>query len=113
MSSDFKVLKVPIGKEKSVFYYYKRFKPQDFAQISEMALVPPEKTLYMCHFLRPIEESFISKYMQQSQIKRVELGQYKNKATNSRKGKRRTIYFALIVLKTEEYLQSLLKTDVL
>lgn len=50
------------------------------------------------------------KYFNKTQIKKVELGQYRNKSTNARKGKRRTIYFAIVVFRSEDYLQSLLST---
>ena len=64
----------------------------------------------MCHFEQAIKEEFIMKYFNKTQIKKVEIGQYRNKSTNARKGKRRTIYFAIVVFRSEDYMESLLKT---
>ena len=105
---------MPIGKEKSVFYYYKQFRAKEFMQNHDddesMSLLPEARSLYMCHFVQPIKEDFIMKYFNKTQIKKVEIGQYRNKSTNARKGKRRTIYFAIIVFRNEDYMQSLLST---
>ena len=39
--ADFKILKVPITKEKTVFYYYKQYKPSE-TQLLDM---PSDKTI--------------------------------------------------------------------
>lgn len=54
--------------------------------------------MYICHFIRPLEEEFIQKFFGQvGKIKEIQIGEYKNKACNKRK--RRTIYFAIVVFK--------------
>lgn len=62
----------------------------------------------MCHFLRPIEESFIQKYFGLvGKLSQVHIGEYKNKANNKRK--RRTVYFAIVVYKRAEDCQLVLR----
>ena len=54
--------------------------------------------MYICHFIRPLEEEFIQKFFGQvGKIKEIQIGEYKNKACNKRK--RRTIYFAIVIFK--------------
>ena len=75
--------------------------------------MPEDRSLYVCHFVRPIEENFIFKYFGRNQIKRVEYGQYRNKSNNGRKSKRRTIHFAIIVYREKEHLKQVLTTKLL
>lgn len=75
--------------------------------------MPEDRSLYLCHFARAVEESFINKYFGRNQIKRVEYGQYRNKTSNGRKNKRRTIYFAIIVYREAEFLKQVLTTKLL
>ena len=65
MSSNYKILKIPISREKSVFYYYRRYEPKGAdgskGDSHNMNLVdlPVDRTLYVCHFVRPIDEDTI------------------------------------------------------
>ena len=91
------MLKVPVNRDKAVFYYYKAYSPQ--AETKGLLDVPLDRSLYLCHFLRPIEDEFVQKFFGSiGKIKQIYLGEYKNKACNKRK--RRTIYYAIIVFKT-------------
>jgi RNA recognition motif-containing protein len=68
---------------------------------STLVELPSDRTIYVCHFLRPIQEDFIKKYFGLAgKIKQIHLGEYKNKANNKRK--RRTVYFAIVVYKHAE-----------
>ena len=102
--TDYKILKFPLSKDKSVFYYYTPYTPS--SQTSDpnnpqLNALPEERTLQVCHFVRAIEEEFIHKYFGMvGKIKQIHLGQFKNKANKSRK--RRTMYFALVVYKKKE-----------
>ena len=107
MSSNYKILKIPISREKSVFYYYRQYQPKGAdgtkGDSHNMNLVdlPVERTLYVCHFVRPIDENTIQKYFGLvGKIKQIHIGEYKNKANNKRK--RRVLYFAIIVYKHAE-----------
>lgn len=63
--------------------------------------IPQDRSMFICHFLRPLEEEFIQKFFGQiGKIKQILIGEYKNKACNKRK--RRTIYFAIVVFKNVE-----------
>ena len=100
--SQYSILKIPVNREKSVFYYYKPYQPKDQEDIQDSlksrAEIPSSRSLYVCHFLRPIEETFIQKFFGQvGKISAIHIGTYKNKACNKRK--RRTIYYAIIVFK--------------
>ncbi|CDW80894.1 UNKNOWN [Stylonychia lemnae] len=100
MSSEYKILKIPITKDKTVFYYYKRY-VQKSAKPEQIVTLPQDRTIYVCHFLRAIEESFIQKFFGLAgKIKQINIGEYKNKANNKRK--RRTVYFALVTYKNTE-----------
>lgn len=100
VSSDYKILKIPITKDKTVFYYYKRY-TQKTSKTDEIVTLPQDRTIYVCHFIRPIEETFIKKYFGLAgKIRQISIGEYKNKANNKRK--RRTVYFALISYKRAE-----------
>ena len=58
-NNSYRILKIPVNREKAVFYYYKKFEQTDSKSIVD---VPDEKAIYLCHFLRPIEEEFVQKY---------------------------------------------------
>ena len=69
MSSEYKILKIPITKDKTVFYYYKRYTNKNSGSNSNkktgqesIVTLPEDKTLYVCHFNRPIEEPFVQKF---------------------------------------------------
>jgi len=100
---------VPVSREKQVFYYYKRFEPNSSDTDATLANPPPaEKTIYVVHFLQPIQESFIMKtFSHAGQIKQVHIGTFKPKA--SRKKQKRTLHFALVVFKKPESVDALLK----
>ena len=66
-----------------------------------------DRSIYLCHFLRAIDETFVQKFFGQiGKIKQIHFGVYKNKACNKRK--KRTIYFAIIVFKHVEDCQKCL-----
>lgn len=95
----YKILKVPIAKEKAVFYYYKQYVPKE--SDSNLVSLPADRTIYVCHFIRPLDEDTIQKLFGiVGKIKQIHIGEYKNKANN--KKKRRTVYFALITYKRVE-----------
>jgi hypothetical protein len=100
----YKILKVPINKEKSVFYYYKRYSGGNGgAEKGEEMIVslPKERTIQICHFVRPIDENTIQKFFGLvGKIKQIQIGEYKNKGNNKRQ--RRTVYFATVVFKSAE-----------
>ena len=106
--SNYKILKIPISREKSVFYYYKQYEPKkkDAEGDKQLALdnlieLPVEKTIYICHFLRPIQEEFIKKYFGLAgKIKQIHMGEYKSKGNNKRQ--RRAVYFGIVVYKNAE-----------
>ena len=60
----YKILKIPINREKSVFYYYKAFDTLDVPSEKQERLIdiPKSKSIYLCHFARDIEEDFILKF---------------------------------------------------
>ena len=63
--------------------------------------LPSERTIQVCHFVKPIDENTIQKYFGLAgKIKQIQIGEYKNKANNKRK--RRTVYFALVVYKSAD-----------
>lgn len=105
MSSSYQILKVPVSREKQVFYYYRRFKAQTDSEA--IADAPPEaKSLYVVHFLQPIEESFLLKtFGHAGRIKKTIIGMFKPK---SKKKQRRTLYFAIVVFKSEESVDKLI-----
>ena len=70
--------------------------------------IPQERSIYLCHFLREIDETFVQKFFGQvGKIKQIHFGVYKNKACNKRK--KRTIYFAIIVFKKAADCDAILK----
>eukprot|EP00347_Sterkiella_histriomuscorum_P020550 403337379 len=100
-SSEYKILKIPITKDKIVFYYYRRYTQKSTAETKNSNVIvslPEDRTIYVCHFNRPIDENFVQKFFGMAgKIKQVQIGEYKNKANNKRK--RRTVYFAIITYK--------------
>ena len=69
---------------------------------------PPERTLYVVHFLQKIEESFLLRtFKHAGKIKKTIIGSYQPKRAQRRAHKRRTIYYALVVFKTSEALEQL------
>jgi len=62
-ASNYRILKIPVNREKAVFYYYK---PYVKDKESGMLEVPQDRSVYLCHFLRPIEEDFINKFFAQA-----------------------------------------------
>ena len=76
MSSSYQILKVPVSREKQVFYYYRRYKAQTDSEA--IADAPPEaKSLYVVHFLQPIEESFLLKtFGHAGKIKKTIIGMF-------------------------------------
>ena len=100
-SPSYRILKLPVSRENTVFYYYKPYsKLQDSASNSLLDL-PEDRTIYVCHFLREISEDFIQKYFGLvGKLKQIHLGSFRNKA--NKKSKRRTVYFALVVFKSPE-----------
>ena len=52
--SNYKILKIPISKEKSVFYYYKQYVPKSDSSSADLekklVTLPLDKTIYVCHF---------------------------------------------------------------
>jgi hypothetical protein len=56
----YKILKVPLNKEKAVFYYYKRYAGGDDKKEDTMIVsLPPERTIQICHFVRAIDENTV------------------------------------------------------
>ena len=77
MASSFAILKVPVSREKQVLYYYKPYVP-DTASLPTLASPPPpERTLYVVHFLQKIEEGFLLKtFGQVDKIKKTIIGSF-------------------------------------
>ena len=99
MSKAFSILKIPVSRERQVLYYYKPYDPQQ-TEVSDQLLdqPPAERTIYVVHFLQPIEESFLLKtFSHAGKIKKTIISEFKPKA--SRRAHKRTIYFALVVFK--------------
>ena len=119
-TNQYRILKIPINRERAVFYYYKAYNAKDFSDdsgnLSKAANLPSSlvdidqsKAVYICHFDREIDTDFIKKFFGRvGKIKQINLGSYRNKANNGRKNKRRTIYFAIVVYKHEKDARNLL-----
>lgn len=110
----YKILKVPISKEKAVFYYYKKYdqggQTQKKNEDGEVTLIdlPKERTIQICHFNKPIDENTVQKFFGLAgKIKQIQIGDYKNKGNNKRK--RRTVYFALVVYKSADDCKAILE----
>jgi len=103
----FAILKVPVTREKEVLYYYRPYTPSP--ELPSLASPPPpDRTLYVVHFLQPIEESFLLRtFSHAGKIKKTIIGSYQPKRAARRAHKRRTLYYALIVFKTAESLEKL------
>ena len=80
----YSILKVPVSREKQVFYYYKPYIPTDEA--GKIATPPPaDRSLYVVHFDQQIMESFLLRTFEHAgPIKQTHIGHYKPKA-NSKK----------------------------
>ena len=104
MSSNYQILKVPVSKEKQVFYYFRRYKQSDTENIVDC---PPEsRSIYVVHFLQPIEESFLLRtFGHAGKVKKTIIGMFKPK---SKKKQRRTLYFAIVVFKNDESVDKIL-----
>ena len=93
----YRIMKIPVNRDKSVMYYYKRYEklPENDESLLD---IPADRSIYLCHFLREIDETFVQKFFGQvGKIRQIHFGVYKNKACNKRS--KRTIYFAIIVFK--------------
>lgn len=93
-----------------MLYYYKPYKPDPTgAGMPTLASPPPpERTLYVVHFLQPIEENFLLRtFSIAGKIKKTIIGQFQPKRASRRAHKRRTLYYALVVFKTAESLELL------
>ena len=103
-------MKVPVSREKQVFYYYKRYIATD-SSINQIASPPPEdRSLYVVHFDQEIKESFLLKTFQYvGEIAQTHISHFKPKA--SKKKQKRTLYFAIVVFKRAESLDKLLGVD--
>jgi hypothetical protein len=56
--SEYSILKVPVSREKQVFYYFKRYQASDKTTV--IATPPPsDRSLYVVHFEQMIQESFL------------------------------------------------------
>ena len=99
---------MPVSREKQVLYYYKPY-VADAENMPSLATPPPaERTLYVVHFLQSIEESFLLKtFGKAGKIKKTIIGSYQPKRVARRSHKARTLYYALIVYKTQEALEKL------
>mmetsp|Transcript_31445 Transcript_31445/g.41644 ORF Transcript_31445/g.41644 Transcript_31445/m.41644 type:complete len:211 (+) Transcript_31445:134-766(+) len=69
---------------------------------------PAERTLYVVHFLQPIEESFLLRtFSHAGKIKKTIIGSFQPKRASKRAHKRRTLHYALVVFKSAEALAKL------
>lgn len=103
----YKILKIPISKEKSVFYYYRKYSPKTDTS-NQIVTLPEDRTIYVCHFIKAIDEPTIKKFFGVAgKIKQIHIGEFRNKANN--KKKRRTVYFAIVVFKNAEDCELVLK----
>ncbi len=105
--SEYSILKVPVSREKQVFYYFKRYQASDKTTV--IATPPPsDRSLYVVHFEQMIQESFLLRIFQQfvGQVTQTHIGHFKPKA--SKKKAKRTLYFAIVVFKNADDLSKLL-----
>lgn len=75
----FAILKVPVSREKQVLYYYRPYVARDLGdQVPMLASPPPpERTLYVVHFMQQIEESFLLKtFSHAGKIKKTIIGSF-------------------------------------
>jgi len=68
-AAKYRIVKFPINKDKSVFYYYKPFRMDEFNEEiknnkskDSIIDIDPAKSIYLCHFNRAIDPAFINKY---------------------------------------------------
>jgi len=54
MAQSFAILKVPVSREKQVLYYYKPYVADAASMPSLASPPPPERTLYIVHFMQAI-----------------------------------------------------------
>ena len=108
MSGQYSILKVPISREKQVMYYYKQYVPQIDATVTVAEPPPSERTIYVVHFLQPIEENFLLKtFSFAGKIKKTIIGNFKPKV--SRRAHKRIIYYALVVFKEASAVDNIMK----
>ena len=108
MSGQYSILKVPISREKQVMYYYKQYIPQVDATVTVAEPPPSERTIYVVHFLQPIEENFLLKtFSFAGKIKKTIIGNFKPKV--SRRAHKRIIYYALVVFKEASSVEDIMK----
>ena len=69
IAKQYRILKIPVNREKSVFYYYKPFESVDINKdnkdSSNLIDIPSHKSIYITHFLKPIDETFLLKFFGQ------------------------------------------------
>lgn len=56
----YKILKVPISKEKAVFYYYKKYDKKE--EEGTIVTLPTDRTIQVCHFMKAIDENTVQKF---------------------------------------------------
>ena len=69
VAKQYRILKIPVNREKSVFYYYKPFELVDIDKEktrNTLIDVPNKKSIYITHFLKPIDEKFLLKFFGQA-----------------------------------------------
>ena len=79
----FSILKIPVSHEKQVLYYYRPYLGPSQSQSSADSgptlanPPPPDRTLYVVHFLQKIEESFLLRtFSVAGKIKKTIIGSY-------------------------------------
>lgn len=81
--SDFKILKVPLTKDVTLFYYYKAYVQKESQSLLSL---PEDRTLQVNHFDRPIKEEYLQKYFSLAgRVKQIHLGEFKNRSNNKKK----------------------------
>ena len=80
-AEQYRILKIPVNREKSVFYYYKPFNLLELSselkdeEMKSLVDIPKERSLYLCHFVKPITEEFIQKFFGQiGRIREIHTG---------------------------------------
>lgn len=110
MSDKYNILKVPVSREKQVFYYYKQYVPSEDQTNKSLQDPPPsDRSLYIVHFDQAIREDFLQKTFGHfcGPLAQSLIGYFRPKA--SKKKQKRTVYFAILTFKSEESLAQLLK----
>jgi hypothetical protein len=81
--SEYKILKVPLSKDVTIFYYYKAYAPSSESSLLEL---PEGRTIQVNHFDKPIKEEYLKKYFGLAgKIKQVHMGEHRNKSNNKKK----------------------------